>query len=86
MNRRQMTGDHHGRTAGRATLLARAMDEILGRRVLTARLLPAPLVLRWPILARRGSLCPVNKLPAVQRPSSASPTVVTGPESLPMPG
>jgi hypothetical protein len=24
------TGDHHGRTAGRATLLARAMDEILG--------------------------------------------------------
>jgi hypothetical protein len=32
MNRRHMTGDHHGRTAGRATLLARAMDEILGRR------------------------------------------------------
>ena len=30
MNRRHMTGDHHGRTAGRATLLARAMDEILG--------------------------------------------------------
>jgi hypothetical protein len=25
-----MTGDHHGQTAGRATLLARAMDEILG--------------------------------------------------------
>jgi hypothetical protein len=30
MNRRHMTGDHHGRTAGRATLLARALDEILG--------------------------------------------------------
>jgi hypothetical protein len=30
MNRRHMTGDHHGRTAGRATLLARAMDERLG--------------------------------------------------------
>ena len=30
MNRRHMTGDHHGGTAGRATLLARAMDEILG--------------------------------------------------------
>ena len=30
MNRRHMTGDHHGQTAGRATLLARAMDEILG--------------------------------------------------------
>jgi hypothetical protein len=30
MNRRHMTGDHHGQTARRATLLARAMDEILG--------------------------------------------------------
>ena len=30
MNRRHRTGDHHGGTAGRATLLARAMDEILG--------------------------------------------------------
>jgi hypothetical protein len=29
-NRRHMIGDHHGRTAGRATLLLRAMDEILG--------------------------------------------------------
>jgi hypothetical protein len=25
-----MTGDHHGRTAGRATLLVRTVDEILG--------------------------------------------------------
>jgi hypothetical protein len=30
MNRRHMIDDHHGRTAGRATLLARAMDEIFG--------------------------------------------------------
>ena len=30
MNRRHMTDDHHRRTAGRATLLARAMDEIFG--------------------------------------------------------
>ena len=30
MNRRHMTDDHHGRTAGRATLLVRAVDEILG--------------------------------------------------------
>jgi len=30
MNRRHMTSDHRGGTAGRATLLARAMDEILG--------------------------------------------------------
>jgi hypothetical protein len=30
MNLRHMTGDHHGRTAGRANLLLRAMDEILG--------------------------------------------------------
>ena len=29
MNRRHMTDDHHGRTAGRATLLVRAVDEIL---------------------------------------------------------
>jgi hypothetical protein len=29
-NRRHMTGDHHGRTAGRATLLVRAADGILG--------------------------------------------------------
>jgi len=25
-----MIGDHHGRTAGRATVLVRAVDEILG--------------------------------------------------------
>jgi hypothetical protein len=30
MNRRHMTGDHHARMAGRATLLVRAADEILG--------------------------------------------------------
>ena len=29
-NRRHMTGDPHGRTAGKATLLIRAADEILG--------------------------------------------------------
>jgi len=29
-NRRHMIGDHHGRAAGRATLLVRAVDEILG--------------------------------------------------------
>jgi hypothetical protein len=29
-NRRHMIGDPHGRTAGRATLLVRAVDEILG--------------------------------------------------------
>jgi hypothetical protein len=29
-NRRHMIGDHHGRTAGRATLLVRAVDKILG--------------------------------------------------------
>jgi hypothetical protein len=29
-NRRHMIGDHHGRSAGRATLLVRAEDEILG--------------------------------------------------------
>jgi hypothetical protein len=29
-NRRHMTGDHHGQTAGMATLLARALDGLLG--------------------------------------------------------
>ena len=29
-NRRHMTGDHHGQTAGTATLLVRAVDGILG--------------------------------------------------------
>ena len=38
MNRRHMTGDHHGRMAGRATLLVRAVDEILG----THRFRPPP--------------------------------------------
>jgi hypothetical protein len=38
MNRRHITGDHHGRMAGRATLLVRAMDEILGTPNLTAYL------------------------------------------------
>lgn len=30
MNRRHMMGDHHGRSAGQATLLVRAADGILG--------------------------------------------------------
>gem|GEM_PF-5311478 len=30
MNRRHMSGDHHGRTARRATPLVTAADEILG--------------------------------------------------------
>ena len=30
MNRRHMIGDHHGRSVGRATLLVRAVDAILG--------------------------------------------------------
>jgi hypothetical protein len=29
-NRRHMTGDHYGRGVGRATLLVRAVDTILG--------------------------------------------------------
>jgi hypothetical protein len=40
-NRRHMIGDHHGRTAGRATLLLRAMDEILGTHRLAAQPMPA---------------------------------------------
>ncbi len=40
MNRRHMTGDHYGGTAVRATLLARAMDEILGTHRFSSRKLP----------------------------------------------
>jgi len=40
-NRGHMTGDHHGREADRATLLVRAMDEILGTHRLSAGPLPA---------------------------------------------
>ena len=29
-NRRHMTGDHHGQTAGMATLLVRSVDVVLG--------------------------------------------------------
>ena len=36
-NRRHMIGDHHGRTAGRATLPVRAVDGILGTHNLTNR-------------------------------------------------
>jgi hypothetical protein len=34
-NRRHMIGDHHGRMAGRATLLVTAADEILGTHTCT---------------------------------------------------
>ena len=37
MDRRHMTGDHHARMAGRATLLVRAADEILGTHKVAAR-------------------------------------------------
>jgi hypothetical protein len=47
-NGRHMTGDHHGRTARRATLLVTATDEILGADRLILRMsliLPADSVL-----------------------------------------
>jgi hypothetical protein len=46
MNRSHMTGDHHGRTAGRPTLLARAMDEILGTH--SQQLIRGPSMRTWP--------------------------------------
>jgi hypothetical protein len=36
-----MTGDHHGQTAGMATLLARALDELLGTHRSTTALVGA---------------------------------------------
>ncbi len=35
MNRRHVIGDHHGRSAGHATLLVRAVDAILDTHTLT---------------------------------------------------
>jgi hypothetical protein len=50
-NRRHMTGDHHGRTTGRATLLVTATDEILGTHTCYAVVAEAP---------TRGSAGPVS--------------------------
>jgi hypothetical protein len=38
-NRRHMTGNHHGQTAGMATLLARALDGLLGTHMITQNIL-----------------------------------------------
>ena len=40
-NRRHMTGDHHGRTARRATLLVTAADEILSTHKRKRQLSPS---------------------------------------------
>jgi hypothetical protein len=50
-----MTDDHHGRMAGRATLLARAMDEILGSGN-TAMALSRRILFEWRYRAYRGDL------------------------------
>jgi hypothetical protein len=42
MNRRHMTGDHHGRTASRATLPVTATDEILGTHSLQDGVVAGP--------------------------------------------
>ena len=46
MNRRHMSGDHHGRTARRATPLVTAADEILGTHNLLLRAPVVPEVIR----------------------------------------
>jgi energy-coupling factor transporter ATP-binding protein EcfA2 len=60
MNRRHMTDDHHGRTAARATLLVRAMDEILGTHNLRLRPSARPLftLARCSWLTCRAEDCP----------------------------
>ena len=64
-NRRHMTGDHHGRTAGGATLLVRAVDEILGthrRPGSTERGGSGPSQLVRANSQRAGVFCPVGCL------------------------
>src|SRR5512142_162952 len=52
-NRRHMNGDHHGRTARRATLLIRAVDEILGTHSHAAPGNLGQLARRYSPIARR---------------------------------
>jgi hypothetical protein len=74
-----MIGDHHGRTAGRATLLVRAADGILGtHNVAEDRLgprLPASLTAFYRLLGWRrdlassqGTLIALNSLAVVEGP------------------
>ena len=69
-NRRHMIGDHHGRTAERATFLVRAVDAILGTRESTRQVcLEAGLLLPAGSLAVRCSsgARPRPALPAARR-------------------
>jgi hypothetical protein len=59
-NRRHMTGDHHGRTAGKATLLVTVADEILGTHTL--------IVVEFP--HRTGSATPASHAQPRQRRTS----------------
>jgi len=66
-NRRHMIGDHHGRSAGRATLLVRAADGILG----THRSARPPRASPAPSATRRGSGC--RSRPGAERCSATRP-------------
>jgi hypothetical protein len=57
-NRRHMTGDHHGRTAGRAILLVGATDEILG----THRLRGMAQYRRTERIGRKHHWCALRRL------------------------
>ena len=72
MNRRHMTGDHHGRTAGRATPLARAMDEILGTHTATTTSVLLPDRGRWKT-SKPGLRADVTRARWIGRRASPSP-------------
>jgi len=59
-NRRHMIGDHHGRAAGRATLLVRAVDRILGTHRPQNRVLIDRRPYRFGVVFRAASVaaCP----------------------------
>ena len=79
MNRRHMPGDHHGRMAGRATLLVRAVDEILGTHSICGRSWPSTRATATdddPIAAARSARPDPTTLPPTspRNGSSAGPS------------
>jgi hypothetical protein len=66
-NRRHMIGDHHGRTAGRATLLVKAADAILGTHRISAARTARSAQSSWGLGMVRRSTRPRAAARAAQR-------------------
>ena len=73
-NRRHMIGDHHGRTAGRASLLLRAMDEILGTHRWRKRCMGRATSPPWPDARFRCQHVRIRATPAWAHASTSPPS------------